>query len=77
MTVTRQFEHDLLRALQYLYYVQVDSPLSDYQFDVLQKAYEAKYETSLEVGSDKEEDYTIGEQYLACYIANRGLPIIS
>lgn len=71
----RDFEYDLLRALQYLYYVDADSPISDQFYDEMQKAYEDRYETTFPVGSDSSRDYSDAERHLAHYITLRGFPI--
>lgn len=75
MTPTREFEHDLLRALQYTYYTMGVSLVSDQQYDTMQRAYEDQYETSFPVGSDSARDYTRAEEHLAYYLEARGLPI--
>ena len=71
MTTTPQFDRDLLRALQYLYYVDSAPIVSDHRFDMLEKAYEERTGKALPVGSDLVSSYDDAERYLASYLKRR------
>lgn len=75
MTATPQFHRDLLRALQFLYYVDAESAVPDHHFDQLERAYETRTDEELPVGSDSVSSYTDAERYLAQYIRRRGCPV--
>jgi len=62
-------ERDMLRALQYLYYVRATSLVEDVVFDEWQRQWEVDNFQKLPVGSDKAEDYTPAERALALYLA--------
>ena len=61
-------EYDILRALQYLYYVENVSVVSDYDFDMMEKAYEESTGQELPVGADLASDYTEAQRILALYL---------
>lgn len=61
-------DRDILRALQLCYYVDSLSLVSDYDFDMMEKAYEEESGEELPVGSDSQEDYTEAERALALYL---------
>lgn len=64
----KTFARDLVRAYQYLYYVNAMSLISDPEYDRLQKDYEAETGDVIPVGSDRILDYTKAEQTLAVYL---------
>lgn len=64
-------KRDTLRALQCCYYVFNKPLLPDFDFDQLQKEWEAETGKRLPVGSDVKQDYTEPEYALALYFAFR------
>lgn len=68
----RTFQRDVLRAYQLAYYVHADPLISDYDFDMLERAYQTANETCLPVGSDFLGDYTKAEQALERYLRLAG-----
>ena len=56
---------ELIRAYQYLYYVEAISLISDQHYDQLQAAYEMETGDVIPVGSDSASHYTDEEKALA------------
>ncbi len=56
---------DIIRAYQYLYYVEALSLISDYEYDRLQAEYEEETGDEIPVGSDRASDYTVIERATA------------
>jgi hypothetical protein len=65
----RNLEFDMLRAMQYLYYVKAISMVSDKEFDVWEKQYVADTGNELPVGSDREDSYPPAVRALALYLS--------
>lgn len=61
-------ERDILRALQFCYYVENESLVSDYHFDMMEKAYELESGRELPVGSTIAREYSERERALALYL---------
>jgi len=65
------FERDLIRALQFCYYVHALSIVDDKEYDRLQKEYEERTNDEIPIGSDLSHDYNSHEQRLAFYLIHR------
>lgn len=62
------FERDLLRAYQICYYVDNRSLITDYEYDMAERAFKKKTGEEIPVGSDVIEEYTPAQQTLAMYL---------
>ena len=64
MSPLDNLEYDVLRGLQYCYYVKKVSIVNDDQFDKLEK----KFNVELPVGSDNADDYSPAERAMGMYL---------